>query len=75
MTRSKTCKSSTIRLPAALENLKLRLKKKRYIMAKVTGFLEFDRTENKSVNPKVRLKTSMNYTTHPGGSNNNHRGV
>ena len=25
-------------------------------MAKVTGFLEFDRTENKSVNPKVRVK-------------------
>ena len=25
-------------------------------MAKVTGFLEFDRTESKSVNPKVRVK-------------------
>ena len=25
-------------------------------MAKVTGFLEFDRIENKSINPKVRIK-------------------
>ena len=25
-------------------------------MAKVTGFLEFDRIENKSINPKVRIR-------------------
>ena len=25
-------------------------------MAKVTGFLEFDRLESKSINPKVRIK-------------------
>ena len=29
-------------------------------MAKVTGFLEFDRIESKSINPRLGLKTLMN---------------
>ena len=41
----------------ALKKVKIKENtKRRRLMAKVTGFLEFDRIENKSINPKVRIK-------------------